>query len=145
MRTTGVICRFLSLLDVTLILLGMMMIVMAQAQLSADHASKPTPEGTLPAVETLYVFAGTYGAESGKCFALGSDARPDPLRPLRTDTPDDLRTLFGTVGGPKIVVLLVSGKGFDAMWDARRLAAIEAVWRVKVVPVYDFQTPTEKR
>ena len=137
MRTTGVICRFLSLLDVTLILLAMMMIVMAQQQLQSEQ---PTQAGELPTVETLYLYAGTFGAERGQVYPLGSDRRPRLEQQLDTRDPEALQSLWRRPGSPHLVVLLVdTTRAFDSMWDEERLAGMEDAWRVKVVRVYDWQ------
>jgi hypothetical protein len=148
MRTTSVICRFLSLLDVTLILLGLTMILMAHSQIAAEQKSRERESGgpgRLPALDTVYLFAATAGPENGKCFPLGPDRRPDLARPVRTDVPDDVKAMFGAgnAGTVRVAVLLISAAGFDSLWPADRLRAMESAWGVKVVPVYNFSFEAE--
>lgn len=150
MRATGVIARFLSLLDVTLILLGVLMITIANAQLRADRQGKgkdagkdaaPSLQESIPA-DMIYVYAGTAGEERGRCYLLGPNR--ERLGEIRTDRPNDLEAALNKnpTAPPKanrVVMLLISDKGFDSMWDAARLSEIEKQWKAKVVPIYNFR------
>lgn len=152
MRATSVICRFLSLLDVALILLGMLMIVLTQAQLRARPPAPDPVESrdslepsaaanrAREAIDFAYFYAGTRGAERGRCYQLGPQL--ELLREIRTDVADDARLAFDLApgGGRKsnrAVMLLISDEGFDSMWSRQRLAELERAWGVKVVPVYN--------
>jgi hypothetical protein len=143
-RATGVICRFLSLLDVVLILLGLLMILLTQAQFQARKGTPAagTAEGLqgIAAVDFIYLYAGTYGEERGRCYLVGPDRKL--LREVRTDTADDLRRVLPPAAGQdrpnRVIMLLVSDKGFDSMWDSKRLAAMEKTWGYKVIPIYNF-------
>jgi hypothetical protein len=139
-RSSSVICRFLSLLDVTLILLGMMMIVIAQAQMRAESAGATS--GGLPVAETLYLYAGTFGAERGRVYPLGPDRRPRLDRPVRLDTAEDVRPLWRDPTGPRLILLLVdTTRAFDSMWDDARMTAMEKAWGARIVRVYDWHPP----
>ncbi len=138
MRATGVIVRFLSLLDVALILLGMLLLMLTQAQLRAKGGKALTPgaAGGL-SVDLVYLYAGTQGAERGRIFLLNSDGKIG--KELRTDTSDDFKQVLRGRGqqANRVVMLVVSDKGFDSMWGADRLAALEKLWGVKVAPIYN--------
>jgi hypothetical protein len=140
-----VIARFFSLLDVTIILLGMLMLALTQARLHAekqDLSKAPQPAGPpegMPSVDFIYVYAGTAGSERGRCYLLGPGRRF--VRELRTDVPLALQGVTVAHGSPdgaaQAVMLLVSGEGFDSMWDHERLAEMQRAWELTIVPVYN--------
>jgi len=148
MRATGAIVRFLSLLDVALILLGMFLLMLAQAQIRSKP-SKPSATVSGPggvAIDFLYLYAGTHGEERGRCFVLEADGKVG--RELRTDVADEFKSVLrgrGMADSPnRVVMLVVSDRGFDSMWGPERLAAMEKLWGVKVVPIYNVD-PTKLR
>lgn len=147
MKAANVIRRFLSLLDVALLLLGLLMVTLTQTQLQAEKEAGEQAQlaadlslARAAGLDFVYLLAGTSGAESGHCFLLGPDRQP--IREIRTDRPDDLqweltRQAAGRMGQTAIVMLVVSDKGFDSMWSAARLAQMERTWGVKIVPLYN--------
>jgi hypothetical protein len=140
MRTSSVIVRFLSLLDVVIILLGMFLLLLAQAQIrSKGSKTAGQAAGVGGAVDFTYLYAGTQGEERGRCYVLNPDGKIG--RELRTDTADDFKGVLrghGQSAAPnRVVMLVVSDKGFDSMWGGDRLAALEKLWGVKVVPIYN--------
>lgn len=158
MRATSVICRFLSLLDVTLILLGLLMVVLTQAQLRSNRRAaeaSPTPAEAPPtataasvqaATDFVYLYAGTHGAERGKCYQLGP--RHELVREVRTDVPDDLQLVLqlpaqATHKPNRVAILLISDRGFDSMWGPERLAQMERDWGLPIVPVYNVRIESQ--
>ena len=145
MRATGVIVRFLSLLDVALILLGVLMIALMQAQLRSDVKRGQSPAGglvELADVDFVYLYAGWKGPENGRCYQLGPNREIG--REVRTDTAEDLKGILASrsaIRGRKnqVVMLLFSDDGWYSAWDAKRLNGIEQAWEVKVVPVYNVR------
>lgn len=137
MRATGVIARFLTLLDVALILLGIFLLAIAQAQLRVPERKL---SGAI-ASRFVYLYAGTQGDENGKCYQLSPEGRV--MGEVRTDVPDDVQQLLkqanpGQESGNRVVLLVISPLGFDTRWPPSRLAEMEKVWGVKVVPLYDL-------
>lgn len=145
MKATGVIVRFLSLLDVALILLGVLMITLMQAQLRSDakqDTSSADGMAELADVDFVYLYAGWKGAENGRCYLLSANREIE--REVRTDTADDIQEVLTTRRTQKeranqIVILLFSDDGWYSAWDAKRLAGIEQIWKVKVMPVYNVR------
>jgi len=144
-KATGVIVRFLSLLDVALILLGVLMITLMQAQLRSDaKQDNSSTDGLaeLADVDFVYLYAGWQGAENGRCYLLS--ANREIGREVRTDTADDIQEVLTARKTQKeranqVVMLLFSDDGWYSAWDAKRLAGIEQTWKVKVMPVYNVR------
>lgn len=143
LRATGIIVRFIPLLDVAFILLGMMIVLMAQAQMRHSKPSQTAPENVSLADQTgldmIYLYAGTAGAELGRCYELGS--QQELLREVRTDLPDDMNRLLALrpKRGNPLVILLISDQGFDAVWSERKLAAMKKSWGLEIARIYPFR------
>lgn len=143
MRATSVICRFLSLLDVALILLGVLMVMLVQVQLrganrQAATAVRSTSDGIV-AVDFFHVYAGTHGEERDKCYQVGPNR--NRIREIRTDSAEGLPwsvTPQGQDQPNQVVMLLISDRGFDSMWGAERLSQMEKTWGRKIIPIYNF-------
>lgn len=160
MRVTGVTSRFLALLDVTLILLGILMIALAKTQEAAqadvrsggdatgqatggDQTNGGQPNKTLDAeslADFVFVYAGTGGSERGRCYLM--DANRNRLREIRTDTGGDIRSVIDTRPNrarEPVVMLMISQQGFDWMWSPDRVYELSQTWGVSVVPVYRWE------
>ena len=145
MKATGVIVRFMSLLDVALILLGVLMITLTQAQMrSVAKQGNSSADGMaeLADVDFVYLYAGWKGEENGRCYLLSANCQIG--REVRTDTPDDIQEVLTARRTQKnranqVVMLLFSDDGWYSAWDAKKLAAIEQAWQVKVIPVYNVR------
>lgn len=144
-RATGVIVRFLSLLDVIILHLGVLMMALMYAQLR----SKAKPEGSpadglskLANVDFVYLYAGWKGPENGRCYLLGANSQIE--REVGTDAADDIQNVLTARGAQKersnqVVMLLFSDDGWYSAWDTKRLAGIEQTWKVRVIPVYNVR------
>ncbi|HMO34824.1 MAG TPA: hypothetical protein PKA06_02165 [Gemmatales bacterium] len=146
LRASGVIVRFIPLLDVAFILLGMMMVLMAQASMKPkQHKKEETvlsalqPISEQAGLDIIYLYAGTAGAEWGRCYELGP--QQEILREIRTDVPDDMRRLLAlrSKRATPLVVLLISDQGFDAVWSEKKLAAMKKQWNVEIARIYPFR------
>lgn len=140
LRATGVIVRFIPLLDVAFILVGLLMILVAHAQArSKQPAAESKNLAQIAGLDFIYLYAGTAGTEQGRCYELNADKRI--VREIRSDVNDDLERLKAQRGSRKnpIVLLLISDKGFDSMWSDKKLQSMERTWNLKVVPVYGIQ------
>jgi hypothetical protein len=147
LRASGIIVRFIPLLDVAFILLGMMMVLMAQAQMkskkpkdAAPQAAKSLAEQT--GVDAIYLYAGTAGPELGRCYELGP--QQELLREVRTEVPDDMQRLLALRGkrGTPLVILLISDQGFDAFWSDKKLANMKKTWNLEIARIYPYRRKT---
>ena len=160
MRATGVTSRFLALLDVTLILLGILMLSLAQIQESASAGSSHLPanreskqlstrgggEEVAEPMEVghladfVFVFAGTAGTERGRCYLM--DRNGKRLQEIRTDSDSDIHRIIESQSAGQreaVVMLLISSQGFDWMWSPELVHALAKTWGVNVVPVYRWK------
>jgi hypothetical protein len=142
-RASGVIVRFIPLLDVAFILLGMIIVLMAQAQIrskkpAAPKSALPMPLAQQANLDFIYLFAGTAGEELGRCYEMGPNQ--ELLREVRTEVGDDVHRLLalrGTRGTP-LVILLISDRGFDAVWNEKKLQGMKKAWGVEIARIYPF-------
>lgn len=145
LRATGVIVRFIPLLDVAFIMLGIMIVLMAQAQVRRTEKSQQPATPTAPALaeqaglDMVYLYAGTAGSEMGRCYELGP--QQELLREVRTDVPDDMNRLLALRGkkGTPLVILLISDQGFDAVWSEKKLAGMKKNWNLEIARIYPFR------
>ncbi len=155
MNFKSVICRFVPLLDVILMMLGVLVFVMAIAQVKQQakerfaettaqlEASDSDPEMVYQRVLAnqlirglTLVYAETApGPNFDKCFLLDANGKPRKEIPLATTShPSDVPEI--TPG--KTIVLLISGAGFDSRWTRRRIDTIEKTFEVHIVPLYNI-------
>lgn len=147
MKATGVIVRFLSLLDVALILLGVFMVILMYSDVRRQSEDIEEPQGLaeIANVGFLYLYAGWKGEENGKCYFLESP-EGQVGREIATDTDEDIKDLIATRERKNhVVMLLFSDDGWYSAWDATKLAEIERVWEVKVIPVYNVRLSPQER
>lgn len=144
LRATGIIVRFIPLLDVAFILLGMMIVLMAQAQMRSTKPKQSAPQAAASladqaGLDMIYLYAGTAGGELGRCYELGP--QQELLREVRTDLPDDMNRLLAlrTKRGNPLVILLISDQGFDAVWSEKKLAAMKKSWGLEIARIYPFR------
>ena len=151
----SVICRFLSLLDIFLIMLGVLVISIASAQY--QHEKEEQFAQTTAQLERLdndpelvyqrvlasqllrgmtLVYAETAtGANFDRCFLLDEDGKPTKEIPLVTSPhPSDIPEISSGM----TVVLLISGAGFDSKWTKKRIETIEKTFEVRVIPLYNI-------
>lgn len=145
LRATGVIVRFLSLLDVIILHLGVLMLALMHAQLRTEAKRDNSPTDAmsqLAHIDVVYLYAGWKGVENGRCYLLGSNRQIE--REVRTDTMDDIQEVLKAKRAQKeranpVVMLIFSDDGWYSAWDEKRLAGIEQTWKVKVMPVYNVR------
>jgi len=138
MKVTGVLVRFLSLLDVTLILLGVLMVTLMHAQIRTDKGPLDRM-AEWAGIEFVCLYAG-WGPENGRCYLLGPTR--EVRQEVRTDTEDDIKKILNDRRGQTkrsnpVVLLLFSDEGWYSAWTPERLEQIEKTWQVKVNPVYN--------
>ncbi len=151
----SVICRFVPLLDVVLMMLGVLVFVMAFAQVKQQEKERfaettarlETPEDDPELVYqrvlanqlirglTLVYAETAKGSNFDKCFLLDVDGKPRKEISLTTTPhPSDVPEI--TPG--MTVVLLISGAGFDSRWTRKRIENIEKTFEVRIVPLYNI-------
>lgn len=145
MKASNVIVRFISLLDVTLILLGVLMITLLHAQLRSESQQGSSASDQVAAlfdIDFIYIYAGWRDSENGKCFLLDKGWRIG--REIRTDKPDDIQSILSArkaqkEGSNQVVMLLFSDNGWYSLWNQEKILQIEQAWKVKIVPVYNVR------
>jgi len=138
MRATGVIVRFLSLLDVAFMLLGVLMVTLIYADFQRRTEMPEQKRGLAEVADVgfIYLYAGWKGEQDGRCYLLSPDVKLG--KEVRTDTPDDIREITSArERNNQVVLLLFSEDGWYSGWDAKKLADMEKTWGLKVVPVYN--------
>lgn len=143
MRATSVFVRFLSLLDVSLVLLGVLMLALTQAQLRSSAGPDGRQAESLPelaGLELICLYAGWEGSQKGRCFLLNS--KGEVGREVRTDTSTDIEEVLGVSPQAKerksqVVLLFFVSNGWYSDWPESRLSSIEKTWKVRVMPVYN--------
>jgi hypothetical protein len=150
MKVTSVIARFISLVDVVLILLGVLLLVLLHAQVRSQVQRSKSEDKRdeiqkVAGLDFLYFYVGWKGPEKDRCYFLDT-SHLKLGREVRTDTADDLQLIL-KARNPKgertnpVVLLLFSDEGWYSTWDSKRIAALEQTWKIKVVPVYNVRLP----
>ena len=142
MRATGVVSRFLPLLDVALILLGLLMIVMMQASLTDQESVTPDSEQSIESkagLDFIFLYAGWKDAQAGKCFLMEKDMRIG--KEIRVDSKVDIDELALDSKRSKktknlIVFLSYSKLGWFDLWPPKRIAEIEKLWGITINQLY---------
>ena len=142
MRATGVVSRFLPLLDVALLLLGLLMIVMMQASLTDQESVTPDSEQSIESkagLDFIFLYAGWKDAQAGKCFLMEKDMRIG--KEIRVDSKVDIDELALDSKRSKktknlIVFLSFSKSGWFDLWTPERIKEIEKVWGMTINRLY---------
>lgn len=137
MRVTGVISRFLPLLDVVLLLLGLLMVVMMQASFTEKEETNSSSESieSSSGLSFIFLYAGWKDSEAGKCYLLEKNMAKG--KEINTDTKQDIDQLiteFKRNGkGKNVVIFLAFSKaGWFDTWGEERIKEIEKKWEVKI-------------
>ena len=149
MNISRILARFLSLMDVTLLLLGFFIILVAAANLSQEterekekqtsHLSGGSGWSFIKGGrEPIWLFAECDGPNRNKCFVLNNDLSLGDEVDQNSNT--DIRRLTEPVKarGETPLIILVSEKGaFDGHWD-NTLESIEKIWGYPVMRVREI-------
>lgn len=143
MKAAGVAVRFLSLMDVTLILLGVFMLILMHTDLRrrAVQSEKPMGLADIADVGFIYLYAGWQGEQRGRTYLLKPNGEIG--REVRTDTPDDIKEIASAREQRNQVVLLLIDD-WDADWTDEKLAEMERIWELPVIRVLGVQLPQSK-
>jgi len=144
-RAAGVIARFLSLLDVTLILLGVLMLTLAQASLNKKGGGTTSGEDKRPQssnVNFIYVYVGGQAAEKGKLYLLKPDLKrgqevsetnPQGIEAVKKLNKDSKKN------GNQVVMLLFDDNSFHSDWPSERIDKLKKTWDVDIISIYEFK------
>jgi hypothetical protein len=150
MKATSIIARFISLVDVVLILLGVLLLVLLHAQVRSQIQRSKSEDKRdeiqkVAGLDFLYFYVGWKGPEKDRCYFLDT-SNLKLGREVRTDTADDIQLIL-KARNPKgertnpVALLLFSDEGWYSTWDSKRIAVLEQTWKIKVVPVYNVRLP----
>ena len=139
MKATGIIARFVSLLDIALILLGLLMIVLTQAQLPTASRAVGDAVQAAADVDFVYLVAGS-DQRGGRVYVLESDGRLGDE--VRTEDSSDIDSLKSkSTKANQVFILLYSEDGWYAEWDDKRRADLDKAWNARVVHIYNVKLP----
>ena len=141
MKTSGVLVRFLSLLDVTLVLLGVVLLLLvAMAKKITEKNDDITTEvGKLLGREIEFLYAGWEGEQRGKCYKLTEDLQVG--EPVNMDGGEWLKNK----AGKEKTVALVSKKGDGtSAWGISTIKGLEEKWKTKIARFTDLKFGKEK-
>lgn len=155
MNATNILARFLSLMDIALLLLGIFIVLLSIARYTKAAAEKET---VVPSVQNMqvvlnkaanenmsliFLYAGSTGKRKGHCYTLEDGFIPG--REIDTATDSDLRQLIKERNAINPIIFLVSEKGaWDIDWPEKRIRAIEKTWQEKVIRVVNVPFEKEK-
>ena len=144
MRATGVVSRFLSLLDVILLFLGILMVAMMQASLTDQESVTPDSEQSIESkagMDFIFLYAGWKDSQAGKCYLMEKDMRIG--KEIRTDTKTDIEELALDSKRRKktnlIVFLVLSKSGWHDSWQGERIKEIEKIWGMTIIKLYNVE------
>ena len=142
MNNANVIVRFMSLLDVALILLGVLMLALMQTAVPAPSKAserKVSSEPVLDQINFIYLFAGWKGEQNGRCFELNRNMDIGDEVSMRSDSHIlklGERKRSGP-SSPSIAMLVFEEDGWFPAWSSETIANAEKAWGIKVIPIYD--------
>lgn len=142
MKSSGVIVRFLSLLDVALILLGVLMMALMQTTVSSGQRTIAPASKNVSAIDQvnfIYLYAGWKDEQKGRCYLLGQDMKID--RRVSMSSNEEIKAIIDerrdTDKSTDVVMLLFDSDGWFASWPDTKISELEDVWEVKLVPIYN--------
>ena len=155
MKTTNILARFISLMDIALLLLGIFIVLLSAARFTKAAAEK---KSAVPPVQNMkvvlnkaasenmsliFLYAGSAGKRKGHCYTLEDGFIPG--REIDTESDADLRQLIKERNAVNPIIFLVSEKGaWDIDWPEKRIRAIEKTWQEKVIRVVNVPFEKEK-
>jgi hypothetical protein len=155
MSFRSVICRLVALLDIVLIMLGLLVICMANSQIINDNEARIALSAEeigrndidseiirqrLVASQLLkgltLVYAETaQGQNFDRCFLLDANGKPDKeIQLINAKHPSDVPELKSGM----TIILLISDAGFDSKWTPKRIRNIEVTFEIKIVTLYNI-------
>jgi hypothetical protein len=142
MNASGIIVRFLSLLDVALILVGVLMLALIQTTVdTAPPLPKPDDDTTvLGNCNFIVMKAGWKDDERGKCYLLDKEMKIK--REVSIFTKMEFEVILGkhelNSQRTNVVLLLFDADGWYTSWESPPHYDLAETWDVQVVRVDEF-------
>lgn len=137
MSNSGVLVRFLPLLDVTLLLLGvvlLMLVSLAKNITEEVSNAKDVDQGTkaelgkLIGKEIIFLYAGWKDDQAGKCFQFNDDQSLGVAVDMAGGD-----WIKNPIGKGKMVALISEKGAWTAAWTPQRISKLEEKWNTKIV------------
>ena len=157
MKTTNILARFISLMDISLLLLGIFIVLIAAARYTKAEAKKSAnassdeismsevlDKAASDNMTLIFLYAGCSGNRKGHCYTLEDGFISG--REIDTKTDSDLRDLLKERRAVNPIIFLVSETGaWDIDWPEKRLHEIEKNWNEKVIRIVNVPFETKKK
>jgi hypothetical protein len=138
-KRSGVALRLLPLLDITLILLGMFMLMLALTQMRASGSHTATQKQTTFGYHFVNLYYGTAGDERARRYTMDTKGRPDKELPTADAFNTYLRTISPKVDRQKtVVVLFISADAFDNSFREPDRQQMEEEIELPVLVIYNY-------
>ena len=154
MRVTQILARFLSLMDISLLLLGLFIVLLASARYAGESATqKEKPLTTIEsevALDTtvrnfvesnlapILLYACCEGEYKNQCQLLEGDFIPGRVIDIESDR--DIKELVEEKKPLHPIIILISKKNsWDSFWDEQKQKEIEKIWGHKIVRVLNVE------
>lgn len=141
MQFSRVIGRFISLLDIALILLGVFMIVLIQSTVSRNTQNFTLNQPrVIDQLNFVYMYAGWEGEQNGKCYLLNE--KMEISRSLNDASKEEVKTLLESRRNDSqktdVLMLFFDDEGWFSSWaDDKKIQELETRWGMKITPVYN--------
>ncbi len=142
MNIGNVVARFLPLLDVTLILLGLLMAALVITRPTIEPPPPPIDDGLKETLHFIYLYAGWFGQWKGKCYLIDTNAKKLG-REISLENPQEfIDEINSRHWEPErtVIVLLFDKNGWFAPWEEKlgKLRQALKPHKITVIPVYNF-------
>lgn len=132
MNIKSIISRFLPLLDVTVVLLGLMIVLMTYAHFEKKKGESPSPETSLAAFAKHVDILLLHADPDGKCYLLSEN---DITQRELVDTESDsgIRKILDDKDSKKMKLLVLFSRPDDGdlAWPGTRVDKLEKTWNLK--------------
>ncbi len=135
MNIKTIIARFLPLLDVTVVLLGLMMVLMAYAQFEEESArsgeqaasSEFAEAQAKPGVRIIYL----YGNPDGSCHEFDPAIKEKKNR-IATDSDKDIRSILDEQASDATWLLLftLANDKHEGKWSQQKISTLKKTWKL---------------
>ncbi|MDO5581202.1 MAG: hypothetical protein Q4G69_08700 [Planctomycetia bacterium] len=158
MRYTNILARFLSLLDVAIMLVGLFVVLLALARFQDEQkkidAAEKEQKDRIERMESasmvntvlenskmpIIMIEGDCRDQNGQCFLLNKDYTRG--REIAANHRGDIEDLIPSGSNQIPVVFFITKEGaWDTAWTDEKFANMEKTWKCKIVRVLNFRFP----
>lgn len=135
MKTSGVLVRFLALLDVTLVLLGVVLLLLVSIAKNVSETNRDTRTelGKVIGKEIEFLYAGWKGEQRGKCYKLSEDLQVGEAVDM-----DGGEWLKNKAGKEKAVAIVLEKGAGTGAWTQMRISSLESKWNTRIAVFTDI-------